>query len=48
MCSSDLVNSLIVATALRKKEEITSTFDRLEQIWEQYEVYEKVEENIVE
>ncbi|MCI9273502.1 MAG: MurR/RpiR family transcriptional regulator [Clostridiales bacterium] len=43
-----VVNALIVATALRKKEEITSTFDRLEQIWEQYEVYEKVEENIVE
>lgn len=43
-----LINALIVATALRKKEEVSMTFTRLEQIWEQYEVYEKVEENTLE
>lgn len=43
-----LINALIVATALRKKEEVSVTFSRLEQIWEQYEVYEKVEENTLE
>lgn len=43
-----LINALIVATALRKKEEVSATFTRLEQIWEQYEVYEKVEENTLE
>lgn len=43
-----LINALIVATALRKKEEVSTTFSRLEQIWEQYEVYEKVEENTLE
>ncbi len=40
-----LVNALIVATALRKKEEISSLFGQLEDIWDQYAVYEKVEEN---
>jgi len=39
---------LIVAIALRKKEEVIETFDQLERIWDEYEVYEKVEENMVE
>lgn len=43
-----VVNALIVAIALRKKEEVIETFDQLERIWDEYEVYEKVEENMVE
>lgn len=40
-----LVNALIVAVALKKKNEICERFSQLEQIWDQYAVYEKVEEN---
>lgn len=40
-----LINALIVATALRKKDEVTAIFEQLERIWDAYEVYEKVEEN---
>ena len=40
-----LINALVVATALKKKEEVSDIFQRLEEIWDQYEVYEKVEEN---
>lgn len=43
-----VVNALIVAIALRKKQEVIATFDQLEQIWDEYEVYEKVEENMIE
>ena len=43
-----VVNALIVAIALRKKEEVIETFDQLERIWDEYEVYETVEENMVE
>ena len=43
-----VVNALIVAIALHKKEEVSETFDQLERIWDEYEVYEKVEENMVE
>lgn len=40
-----LVNALIVATAIRKKSEISDVFRQLETIWDQYAVYEKVEEH---
>ena len=36
-----LVNSLIVAIGMRKKDEVKSTFEQLERIWDEYEVYEK-------
>ena len=36
-----LVNSLIVAIGMRKKEEVKKTFEQLESIWDEYEVYEK-------
>ncbi len=39
-----LINALIVATALKKKAEVTDTFRQLEHIWDQYNVYEKIEE----
>lgn len=39
-----LINALIVAVGMKKKEEISSTYERLEQIWDEYNVYEKTEE----
>lgn len=39
-----LVNALIVAVSREKEEELAGTFGRLEQIWDEYEVYEKTEE----
>ena len=39
-----LVNALIVAVGRRKNDDLSSTFEALEKIWDEYEVYEKVEE----
>lgn len=36
-----LINALIVAVGMKKREEISQTYARLEQIWDEYEVYEK-------
>ena len=38
-----LINSLIVAIGMRKKEDVKETFAELENIWDEYEVYEKPE-----
>lgn len=38
-----IINALIVAIGRKKEVEVTATFERLEQIWDEYEVYEKVE-----
>ena len=38
-----LVNALIVAVSRKKKEDLAHTFETLEEIWDEYEVYEKVE-----
>ncbi len=38
-----LVNALIVAISMRKNEEISKTLNRLEKIWDEYEVYEKLD-----
>lgn len=38
-----VINALIVAVGRRKSDEVTATFQRLEQIWDEYQVYEKVE-----
>ncbi|MGN0979525.1 MAG: MurR/RpiR family transcriptional regulator [Candidatus Avoscillospira sp.] len=38
-----LVNALIVAIGRRKEQEMSKIFENLEQIWEEYEVYERVE-----
>lgn len=37
-----LVNALIVAVSQKRNQEIANTFKQLEQIWEEYDVYEKV------
>ena len=39
-----LVNALIVAVGRRKNNDLSKTFEALERIWDEYEVYEKVEE----
>jgi DNA-binding MurR/RpiR family transcriptional regulator len=36
-----LCNALIAAVGLRKKDEVSKTFERLEKIWDEYGVYEK-------
>lgn len=38
-----LVNALIVAVGARSRDELSDTFKRLENVWSEYEVYEKVE-----
>lgn len=36
-----VINALIVAIGMRKKESVYNTFERLETIWDEYNVYEK-------
>ena len=36
-----LINALIVAIGLKKQDEMKKTFDRLEQIWDAYDVFDK-------
>lgn len=36
-----LINALIVAIGMRRKEHVYETFERLESIWDEYNVYEK-------
>lgn len=39
-----LVNALLVAVSRKKNEDLANTFQKLEKIWEEYGVYEKVQE----
>ena len=38
-----LIDALIVTLSLKKENSMDKTFDRLENIWEEYHVYEKVD-----
>lgn len=38
-----LVNAMIVALGARKKEEVSETFEKLENIWQEYEVYDNAD-----
>ena len=38
-----MINALIVAIGLKRKDKIHNTFERLEKIWDEYQVYEKGE-----
>ena len=38
-----LANALIVSICRRKEPEMSRIFENLERIWEEYEVYERVE-----
>ncbi|MCX7709606.1 MAG: MurR/RpiR family transcriptional regulator [Clostridia bacterium] len=39
-----IINALIVAVGMRKKQDMYDIFERLEKIWDEYQVYEKNEE----
>ena len=41
-----LVNALIVAVGRRKNSDLSQTFSALEQIWDEYDVYEKAEDEV--
>lgn len=40
-----LVNALIVALGLKRRAELEKTFEKLENIWDEYDVYQKAEDN---
>lgn len=40
-----IIDALIVAIGIRRKVEVSNTFTQLEKIWDQYDVYEKSDEN---
>ena len=40
----ELINALIVTVAIKKKDEVANTLLNLETIWDEYGVYEKVED----
>ena len=37
-----LINALIVAVGMQRKEDVYANFEKLEKIWDEYEVYEKI------
>ena len=39
-----LINALIVAVSIKNKEKVSENLDKLENIWAEYQVYEKFEE----
>ena len=41
-----VINALIVAVVMSRRDEIEQTFNKLERIWEEYDVYEKTEDDI--
>lgn len=41
-----VINALIVAVGMSRRDEIEQTFKKLERIWEEYDVYEKPEDDI--
>lgn len=43
-----VINALIVALGMRKKNEVYKTFEQLEHIWDEYQVYEKYADTIEE
>jgi DNA-binding MurR/RpiR family transcriptional regulator len=41
-----IVNALIVAVASRRDKEVHRTFETLERIWDEYDVYEKQDDSV--
>ncbi len=37
-----IINAIIVAAGMKKKDEVSNTFKRLEEIWDEYDVYQKL------
>ncbi len=44
VAAMSVLNALIAAVASRRRTETAATFDRLEEIWDRYQVYEKADE----
>ena len=40
-----LINALIVAVSIRNIDRVSQTFERLEKVWAEYDVYAKSEED---
>ena len=40
-----LINALIVALSIKNRDKVSKTFENLESIWEEYQVYENTERN---
>ena len=40
-----VINALIVAASLRKMDSVTQTLTELEELWDQYDVYQKYSED---
>ena len=38
-----VINALIVALGMRKQQEVSDIFNKLETIWDEYQVYEKLD-----
>ena len=43
-----VINALIVALSMKKKGEVMQTLEMLEDVWEQYQVYENDEINFID
>jgi DNA-binding MurR/RpiR family transcriptional regulator len=43
-----VINALIVAVGMRRKEVVSGTLERLEKIWDEYQVYDKSDQDILE
>jgi len=43
-----VINALIVAVGMRRKEVVYGTLERLEKIWDEYQVYDKSDQDIIE
>lgn len=39
-----VINAFIVAIAIRKEKDVSANLQRLERIWDEYGIYEKVDE----
>ena len=43
-----VINALVVALCMKKQEEVITTLETLEEIWDEYQVYSSDELNLVE
>ena len=41
-----VVNAMIVALASKREQELAKTFNALERVWEEYNVYEKQDDHV--
>ena len=43
-----VINALVVALCMKKQEDVITTLETLEEIWDEYQVYSSDELNLVE